>query len=61
MNIGNFIDQTFCCDCLDLLPLLPDGSADMVPCDLPYGTTQNKWDVIVPFELCAIAERRLRE
>lgn len=37
-------------DCLDTLPSIPDGSVDMVLCDLPYGTTSNKWDVIIPFE-----------
>jgi site-specific DNA-methyltransferase (adenine-specific) len=30
---------------------IPDGSIDMVLCDLPYGTTQNKWDNIIPFDL----------
>jgi len=29
---------------------IPDGSVDMILCDLPYGTTQNKWDVIIPFD-----------
>jgi site-specific DNA-methyltransferase (adenine-specific) len=37
-------------DCLDLLPLVPSGSVDMVLCDLPYGTTQNKWDSVIPFD-----------
>jgi site-specific DNA-methyltransferase (adenine-specific) len=36
-------------DCLELMAGIPDGSVDMVLCDLPYGTTQNKWDVIIPF------------
>ena len=36
-------------DCLDLMPLLPDNSVDMILCDLPYGTTQNKWDAVIPF------------
>lgn len=36
-------------DCLDLLPTLPAASVDMVLCDLPYGTTQNKWDSVIPF------------
>lgn len=31
-------------DCLDILAGLPDGCIDMILCDLPYGTTQNKWD-----------------
>jgi len=29
---------------------IPDKSIDMVLCDLPYGTTACKWDVIIPFE-----------
>lgn len=37
-------------DCLDLMKNIPDGSVDMVLCDLPYGTTACKWDSIIPFE-----------
>ena len=37
-------------DCLEAMRLIPDGSVDMVLCDLPYGTTQNKWDSVIPFE-----------
>lgn len=37
-------------DCLELMKLIPDGSVDMVLCDLPYGTTQCAWDAIIPFE-----------
>jgi site-specific DNA-methyltransferase (adenine-specific) len=29
---------------------IPDGSVDMILCDLPYGTTACKWDVVIPFE-----------
>ena len=36
-------------DCLELMRLIPDGSVDMVLCDLPYGTTACKWDTIIPF------------
>lgn len=31
-------------DCLEIMPFIPDHSVDMVLCDLPYGTTKNKWD-----------------
>jgi site-specific DNA-methyltransferase (adenine-specific) len=31
-------------DCLELMKDIPDKSVDMILCDLPYGTTQNKWD-----------------
>lgn len=37
-------------DCLERMRELPDASVDMVLCDLPYGTTQNKWDAVIPFE-----------
>jgi site-specific DNA-methyltransferase (adenine-specific) len=37
-------------DCLDIMPLIPDNSIDMVLCDLPYGTTQNKWDSVLPLD-----------
>lgn len=34
-------------DCLDVLESFPSSSVDMVLCDLPYGTTQNKWDCVI--------------
>lgn len=37
-------------DGLDGMKLLPDKSVDMILCDLPYGVTQNKWDVVIPFD-----------
>lgn len=38
-------------DCIDLMSEVKDGSIDMILCDLPYGTTKNKWDAIIPFDL----------
>ena len=37
-------------DCLELMKNIPDKSIDMILCDLPYGTTHNKWDTIIPFD-----------
>lgn len=37
-------------NCLDVLPSIPDGSVDMVLCDLPYGTTGYKWDTPIDLE-----------
>jgi site-specific DNA-methyltransferase (adenine-specific) len=37
-------------DCLEGMKSLPDNSIDMILCDLPYGTTQCKWDSIIPFD-----------
>jgi site-specific DNA-methyltransferase (adenine-specific) len=34
-------------DCLEVMKLIPDQSVHLVLCDLPYGTTQNRWDSII--------------
>ena len=41
--------ELWCGDCLDLMRDIPSGSVDMILCDLPYGTTRNKWDTVIPF------------
>lgn len=38
-------------DCLEGMKRIPDKSVDMILCDLPYGTTRNKWDSIIPLNL----------
>jgi len=37
-------------DCLEVMKSIPDGSIDMVLADPPYGTTQCKWDSVIPLE-----------
>lgn len=37
-------------NCLDLMKSVPDCSVDMILADLPYGTTQCAWDVVIPFD-----------
>jgi len=37
-------------DCIELMKEIPDGSIDMILCDLPYGSTRCKWDTVIPFE-----------
>ena len=37
-------------DCLEVMKQIPDKSVDMILCDLPYGTTACKWDVVIPFD-----------
>ena len=37
-------------DSLDIMSKIPDDSIDMLLVDLPYGTTQNKWDSVIPLE-----------
>ncbi|KZN65069.1 DNA-cytosine methyltransferase [Pseudoalteromonas luteoviolacea CPMOR-1] len=38
-------------DCLQLLDLLPDNSIDLICADMPYGTTQCKWDTQIDLTL----------
>ena len=42
-------------DCLELMNDIPDKSVDMILCDLPYGTTRNKWDT--PIDLNKLWEQ----
>lgn len=46
-------------DCLDRMKEIPDGSIDMILCDLPYGTTGCKWDSVIPFACLWSEYRRL--
>lgn len=52
--------QLFHGDCLELMKQIPDGSVDMILCDLPYGQTKhNKWDIIIPFERLWFCYKRI--
>lgn len=46
-------------DCLERMKEIPTGYVDMVLCDLPYGTTQNKWDSVIPLDLLWVEYRRI--
>ena len=37
-------------DCFNVFHNIDDKSVDMILCDLPYGTTRNKWDIPLPFD-----------
>ncbi|MBN2891102.1 MAG: site-specific DNA-methyltransferase [Bacteroidales bacterium] len=45
-----YINKVIEGDCLEIMPNIPENSVDMVLCDLPYGTTQNKWDSVIPLD-----------
>lgn len=47
---SNIKNALFEGDCLCVLSRFPDASIDMVLCDLPYGTTQNKWDSVIDLD-----------
>lgn len=49
-------------ECLEGMRKIPDGSVDMILCDLPYGTTRNKWDSLIPLApLWAEYERVIKD
>ena len=41
----------FNADCMDILPLIPDKSVQLILADLPYGTTACKWDSIIDLDM----------
>ena len=46
----DFINKIILGDCLEIMKDIPDKSIDMILCDLPYGTTQNKWDSLIDLD-----------
>lgn len=46
-------------NCLEVMLSIPDQSVDLILCDLPYGTTQNAWDSVIPLEPLWAAYRRV--
>lgn len=46
-------------DCLSVMPMLPSGSIDLILCDLPYGTTRNKWDSVIDLPALWVEYQRL--
>lgn len=47
---GELESSLFQGDCLEILEHFPDKSVSLILCDLPYGTTQNKWDSKIDLE-----------
>lgn len=48
--IEKYLNQLIEDDCLVAMKRLPAKSIDMILCDLPYGTTQNPWDSVIPLD-----------
>lgn len=44
-----YLYRAYNTDCLMGMQLIPDKTIDLILCDLPYGTTHNKWDSVIPF------------
>jgi site-specific DNA-methyltransferase (adenine-specific) len=49
-EMTKYANKIFTQDCLVGMSKLPAKSVDMILCDLPYGTTQCKWDTVIPFD-----------
>lgn len=46
-------------DCLELLKTIPDEYFDFICIDLPYGTTQCKWDSVIDLDLLWVQLKRV--
>ncbi len=52
-NINKYLNKVIQGDCLEEMKKIPSRSIDMILCNLPYGTTQNKWDSVIDLnKLC---------
>lgn len=61
-TISNFLNQVIKGDCLEVMKDIPSKAVDMILCDLPYGTTQNHWDSVIPLDqLWAHYERIIKD
>lgn len=61
-KLDDFINQVIEGDCLEVMKDIPTKSIDMILCDLPYGTTQNQWDSVIPLnELWKHYERIIKD
>lgn len=49
-KLDDFVNQVIEGDCLEVMKHIPNKSIDMILCDLPYGTTQNQWDSVIPLD-----------
>ena len=61
LRLDEIMNNLFEGDCIEFMGQFPDKCIDMVLCDLPYGTTQNKWDSVIPLnalwkEYCRIVK-----
>src|SRR3990170_7659361 len=60
--ISDFINQVIEGDCLEVMKEIPAKSINMILCDLPYGTTQNHWDSVIPIgQLWSHYERIIKD
>lgn len=46
-------------DCMEVMKSIPEGSVDLILCDLPYGITRNKWDSVIDLPSLWFEYRRI--
>ena len=62
IKIEDFLNKVVQGDCLEVMQSIPDKSVNMILCDLPYGTTQNKWDSVIDLQkLWTESERIIKD
>lgn len=49
-SIEQYLNKVIQGDCLEVMKNIPSKCIDMILCDLPYGTTQNKWDSVIDLD-----------
>jgi site-specific DNA-methyltransferase (adenine-specific)/modification methylase len=49
-DLNTYVNDVIEGDCLEVLKKIPSHSIHMVLCDLPFGTTQNKWDSVIDLD-----------
>ncbi len=49
-GVEKYINRVIEGDCLTIMSDFPDKSIDFILADLPYGTTQNDWDSVIPLD-----------
>lgn len=53
------INKTYLGDCLSWMKKIPSKSIDLILCDLPYGTTNCKWDSIIDLDKLWVQYKRI--
>jgi len=48
--LEDIVNKLICGDCITELKKFPSKSVNMILCDLPYGTTVNAWDSLIPLD-----------
>ncbi len=44
------VNKIYLGDCLEIMKRIPTKSIDFICCDLPYGSSANQWDILIPFD-----------